>query len=200
MRAAIATAVVAVAFGAAAAPASAEPLPPGAVGVVFGAVAGTGADNKVVGAGVYFFDTVGFLMPLPGIQASWQPTTTERRWGWTIRGSVMFARMYGGSAAQIESPLHTVQLDLTVGLRYRPWRTPTRYLTIRGGGELLRANEPIPPPPPKSQRAFAGGIASVGLDQYAGPLLLSFDVRYGLIGSTGPSEVALIVGFALVGP
>ncbi|HEY5922925.1 MAG TPA: hypothetical protein VIV11_14700, partial [Kofleriaceae bacterium] len=99
--------------------------------------------------------------------------------------------------AQVDSELHTMQMDLTLGLRFRPWNTASRYLTVRAGGELLRSNEPIPP---LMQRAFVGGIASVGLDQYVGTFMFNVDVRYGLIGNEGPRELALLIGVGLTGP
>ena len=115
----------------------------------------------------------------------------------------MFGRNYGGTAAQIDSKLSTLQMDVTVGLRYRPWATPRRYLTMRAGVELLRTNEPIPTSSDagaEMRRAFLGGVASVGLDQYLWSFaMLSVDVRYGTIGG-GPSQIALVVGLGVVGP
>ena len=185
-RALVATAVIG-ALASSPSRARAEELPPGTIGFVFGVLSGTGADAKRLGFGYYQF----------GMQAAWQPTSTDRRWGWTVRWGTMFGTLYGGSAAQIETELHTMQMDLTAGLRFRPWATPTRYLTARVGGELLRSNEPIPP---LMQRAFVGGIASVGLDQYLGGFMFNVDVRYGLIGNDGPREVALLLGVGLAGP
>ena len=171
--------------------APADPLPSGAIGVVTGAVGGTGADAKRLGAGYYQF----------GMQASWQPTTTERRLGWTLRWATLFGSMYGGTASHIESALHTVEMDLTLGIRFRPWATPSRYLTLRGGGELLRANEPIPTADSMTgHRTFYGAIASIGLDQYAAGFLFDVDVRYGMIGGTGPADLALLIGVAFTGP
>jgi hypothetical protein len=167
--------------------AQAEELPRGAIGVMFGVLSGTGADAKRLGFGYYQF----------GMQASWQHTNTDRRLGWSVRAGTMFGTLYNGSAAQIDSQLHTMQMDLTAGLRFRPWKTPSRYLTARVGGELFRSNEPIPP---LMQRAFLGGIASVGLDQYVGGFMFSVDVRYGLIANEGPRQLALIVGVGLTGP
>lgn len=167
--------------------ARADELPKGAIGFVFGVLSGTGADAKRLGYGFYQF----------GMQASWQHTNTDRRWGWSLRWGTMFGTLYSGTAAQIDSQLHTMQMDLTAGLRFRPWKTPSRYLTARVGGELLRANEPIPP---MDQRAFVGGIASVGLDQYIGGFMFNVDVRYGLIGNEGPRELALLLGVGLTGP
>lgn len=166
--------------------AAADPLPAGALGVVFGGMSGTGEDAKRIGGGYYQF----------GMQASWQPTTTDRKLGWTVRWATMFGTLYGGNAAMIDTSLKTVQMDLTLGARLRPWASTSRYLTLRGGGELMRINEPIPP---KNQRAFVGGIASIGLDQYISGFLLSVDVRYGLIAAN-PSEIALLVGFGITGP
>ena len=167
--------------------ARAEELPSGTIGFMFGVLSGTGADAKRLGFGFYQF----------GMQAMWQPTSTERAWGWSLRWGTMFGTLYNGSAAQIDNALHTMQMDLQAGLRFRPWKTPTRYLTARIGGELLRANEPIPP---LMQRAFVGGIASVGVDQYVGGFMFNVDVRYGLIGDDGPRELALLIGVGLTGP
>lgn len=175
-----------------ASPALAEPMAAGSVGVVFGPVSGTGADAKRLGAGIQY-----------GGQATWQPMSTDRPFGYSLRWATMFGRVYGGTAAQIDDSLSTVQMDLMVGLRYRPWTTPRRYLTVRAGAGLLRANEPIPTDTADGtdmmKRSFLGGVASVGLDQYVYNFLLNIDVRYGLIGS-GPSQVSLVIGFGLTGP
>jgi hypothetical protein len=94
-------------------------------------------------------------------------------------------------------------MDLTAGLRYRPWSTPRRYLTVRAGLELLRTNEPISTARDEAgemHRAFLGGVASVGLDQYVSSFgMLNVDIRYGTIGN-GPTQLALMVGFGVTGP
>jgi hypothetical protein len=185
-RALVVTAVLAT-VGAPAPSARAEQLPPGTLGFVFGVMSGTGADAKRLGFGIYQF----------GMQAAWQPMTTEQWIGYSVRWATMFGTLYNGDAARIEPELHTVQMDLMVGLRFRPWQTPTRYLTARVGGELMRTNEPIPP---LMQRVFVGGIASVGLDQYFGGFMFNVDVRYGLIAPEGPKELALLIGIGLAGP
>jgi len=191
MRSLVAAAAI-VGSGALASPALAEALPPGSLGPIIGGISGTGADAKRLGAGVQY-----------GAQASWQPMSSDSTWGWAIRWATMFGRNYGGTAAQVDSKLSTLQMDGPLGLRYRPWATPRRSLTLRGGAELLRTNEPIPTSSDagaEMRRAFLGGVASVGIDQYLWSFaMLSVDVRYGMIGG-GPSQIALVVGFGVVGP
>ena len=168
--------------------AAAEPLPSGSLGVIFGAVSGTGADAKHVGFGYYQF----------GAQAQWQPMSTSRRIGWAVRWSFVFGTLYNGDAQRIDDRLRTLQMDATIGLRLRPGDDPTRYLTVRVGPELFRANEQIPP---TNQRAFVGGVATLGIEQYVkGSILIDFDVHYGLIGGSGPAEIGLLIGAAIVGP
>src|SRR5437868_15340159 len=87
--------------------ASADPLPPGTIGPVFGITSGTGADARRLGYGIFPF----------GLQASWQPMTTDQRRGWSLRWGTMFGRLYNGSAALIGDELLTVQMDLMVGIR-----------------------------------------------------------------------------------
>lgn len=165
--------------------AAADPLPPGSLGVLVGALSGTGPDAKALGFGYVL-----------GGQAAWQPMTTERRFGWSIKWSALFGTKFSADAARVNSELLTLQMDLLVGVRVRPSENPSRYLTARVGGGLFRANQVIPP---DMQRAFVGAVASVGLDQYLSGWLFNVDVRYGLIGP-GPSELGLMIGVAKTGP
>lgn len=170
----------------------ADDLPSGAIGPVFGLVSGTGSDAKRLGFGFYTF----------GLQAAWSPMKTENRFGWTVRWSTMFGWFYGGNAARIDSTLRTVQMDLSVGGRFRPWVSPRRYLTARVGAQLFRSNEPIAlagEADTMTHREFIGGIATVGFEQYLGSTMFNIDVRYGLVPE-GPKHVALLVGIALIGP
>jgi len=173
------------ALGALAAPAAAEPLPPGSLGVVFGAASGTGVDANRLGFGYQI-----------GGQAAWQPMATENRFGWALKWSAAFGTMYDAGAASVGDTLRTLHMDLMLGIRLRPGLNPSRYLTLRAGGQLLRADQMVPP---SNQRAFAGAVASVGLDQYAYGFLFNVDVRVNQIGG-GPTIIALMFGAGKTGP
>jgi hypothetical protein len=169
--------------------ATAEPLAPGALEIFGGAISGTGADAKRLGFGYQI-----------GASAAWQPIDTVRRWGGTVRWSVLFGGLYDGTAEQVNPPLRTVMMDLTAGIRYRPWATPTRYLTARIGGGLFRSNDPIE----NGTRAYVGPVISIGIDQYLGNIVTGIDVRYGLLPApfldSGPSQVAIVLRVGLAGP
>jgi hypothetical protein len=169
----------------ASAAAAAEPLPPGSIGFVGGIASGTGADARRLGYGFQW-----------GGQAAWQPMSTEDRFGWAIKWSFVQGTMSSANAASVGDELSTLEMDLTLGLRIRPGTNPSRYLTLRAGGQLFRANQVIPP---KMQRAFAGVVASIGLDQYASGVLFNADVRVSQIGD-GPTTIALMLGIAKTGP
>ena len=172
-----------------AASARAENLPPGTLSAVAGATSGTGADAKRLGFGGY-----------AGIQTSWQPSDSDRKFGWTLRWGVMFGRLYNGSAVRIGSEFESVNMDLSVGARFRPGLSPHRYLTARFGAGMMRTSQPLITSDGEMQRAFIGGIASVGLDQYFSSFMLGVDVRYGLFGGGAPQTLSLLVSLGLTGP
>jgi hypothetical protein len=179
---------IAVAVLLAAGAARAEPLAPGSLEVLGGAISGTGADAKRLGFGYQI-----------GATAAWQPIDTVRRWGGTIRWSVLFAGLYDGTAEQVNPPLRTVMMDITAGVRYRPWTSATRYLTARFGGGLFRSNDPIQ----GTTREYVGPVAAIGLDQYLGNLIVGIDVRYALVPTPftdGPSQIAVVLRFGVAGP
>ena len=166
--------------------AAAEPLPPGSLGAIAGAAAGTGVDANRLGFGYQI-----------GGQAAWQPMLTERRIGWAARWTVAFGTMLGAGAASVGDTLKTLHMDLTLGARVRPGVDPSRYITFRAGAELLRTNQLIPP---SMKRAFVGGVASIGIDQYAYGFLFNVDVRVSQIASNGPTVIALMFGAGKTGP
>jgi hypothetical protein len=177
--------VAAIALGVpAAGVAHGEPLPPAVFELIPGGVsAGAGADAKTLGVGYIF-----------GAEAAWQPMYTERRWGVTLRLTTLFGRLWDGSAEQVNPPLLTVQIDATAGLRFRPWATPSRYLTARGGVGILRTNDPV-----DGERAFVGPVGAVGFDQYIGALVLGADLRAGLLAN-GPEQLQFVVRIGVAGP
>lgn len=161
-----------------------EPLPAAAFEIIPGGVsAGAGADAKTLGVGYIF-----------GAEAAWQPMSTERRWGWTLRWATLFGRLWDGSAQQVNPPLLTVQMDVTAGLRFRPWQTPASYLTARAGVGLLRANDPV-----DGARAFVGPVGAVGFDHYIGNVVFGADLRAGLLAN-GPEQLQVVVRIGLAGP
>lgn len=175
------------AAGLAAAPARADSLPSGSLGIMFGAGGGTGQYARSLGIGYYQF----------GAQAAWQPMTTDRRLGYSLKWSFVFGTMYNAESARIDLYLRTLQMDFLAGLRFRPGDSRARYLALRGGVELFRAAEPIQP---DGMRAFVGPVADAAIEQYAfGAVLFNVDVRYGLIGS-GPAAIALFAGASISVP
>ena len=191
-----AAAIVALGFGAllSAAPASAEPLPPGSIGLVGALASGTFADASRLGYGYQV-----------GAQAAWQPMRTENRLGFSAKWSFVFGTMYSADAARVGDELLTFQMDMMFGLRIRPGTNATRYLTLRVGPQLMRTNQVIPSMNDDMQRAFLGAAASVGLDWYAGipwlggRFLYSLDARLSQIG-TGPTTLAIMLGLGKTGP
>lgn len=178
--------LVAGAVAALATKAGAEPLPRYSIGAEGGGISGTGSDATSLGFGW-----------LGGAQAALQPIATEHRWGYSIKWSVEWGRMYGGDAARITDPLFLLQMDLLGGIRIRPGDNPGRYITLRAGGTLLRTNQLVPP---NMQRAFAGGAATIGFDQYlwGAAVLINVDVRFGVIGD-GPATLGLVFGVSKTG-
>lgn len=181
----LAAALASAGAGVGARAAAAEPLPPGSLGVFAGVASGTGVDANRLGFGYQI-----------GGHAAWQPMVTERRIGWGLKWSVAFGTMYDAGAASVGDTLKTLHMDLMLGIRVRPGVNPSRYLTLRGGGQLLRANQEVPP---SRERGFWGGAASVGIDQYAYGFLFNIDVRLNQIGS-GPTIIALVLGAGKTGP
>ena len=177
---------LAIGLAGAAVPVRADSLPAGSMGVMFGAGGGTGQYARKLGLGYYKF----------GAQAAWQPMTTSRRIGWSLKWQFAFGTMYGADAARIDIYLRTFQMDFMAGLRLRPGASPRRFLALRGGVELFRSNEVIE----RNQRAFVGPVAAAAIEQYAfGAFLFNLDVRYGLIGA-GPAQIAVLAGVSISVP
>jgi hypothetical protein len=177
-----------------AAPAAAERLPPGSIGLAGALASGTFADASRVGYGYQL-----------GAQAAWQPMRTENRLGFSAKWSFVFGTMYDAESARVGDELLTFQMDLMVGLRIRPGTNATRYLTLRAGPQLMRTNQVVPSMDSDTKRAFIGAVASIGIDQYAGlpwlggRFLYSLEARLSQIG-TGPTTLAIMFGLGKTGP
>src|SRR4051812_23959857 len=115
--------LAACAIAAAAGPVRAEPLPSGSLGIMFGAGGGTGRYARSLGVGYFQF----------GAQAAWQPMTTERRVGYSLKWSFVFGTMYDADSATVDLYLRTLQMDFLIGARIRPGDSRSRYLALRGG-------------------------------------------------------------------
>lgn len=182
MRSVVALALLA----ASAAMARADSLPPASFQLLGGPQSGVGVDTKRLGAGYAV-----------GWQAAWQPMKLEQRLGWGVRWTTLFTRSWEADAARIDDALRTVAMDFTLGVRIRPGAASRRYITVRGGVELLRSNQVIPP---TTSRDFVGPTASVGFEWYFRTVaLMSIDVRAGMI-SNGPEQVALTFSAGFTGP
>jgi hypothetical protein len=185
----------------AAAPARAESLPPGSIGLVGALASGTFADASRLGYGYQL-----------GAQAAYQPMRTENRLGFSLKWSFVFGTMYSADSARVGNELLTFQMDLMAGLRIRPGVSATRYLTVRVGPQLMRTNQVIPTMSmdEEPQRAFIGAVASVGVDWYAGipwlggRFVYSLEARLCQIDIPGvrssPSTLAIMLGIGKTGP
>jgi hypothetical protein len=87
---------------------AADPLPSGTIEGVASAVSGTGADATRLGFGYQY-----------GWRAAWQPMSSDRSFGYTLRWLTMFGAMYNAEAARL-AELRMVLMDFTAGVRWRP--------------------------------------------------------------------------------
>jgi hypothetical protein len=181
------------------APAHAEPLQPGSIGLVGALASGTFADASRLGLGYQL-----------GAQAAWQPMRTENRLGFSLKWSFVFGTMYNADSARVGNELLTFQMDALVGVRIRPGTGASRYVTLRVGPQLMRTDQVIPSMEDSTQRAFFGPALSIGLDQYAGlpwlggRFLYSLEARLSQIDvpgiRSGPTTLAVMFGLGKTGP
>jgi hypothetical protein len=165
-------------LGAAPAAAESDDIPSGSIGAVLGSEAGASGSYTSLGIGVVY-----------GLTAAWQPMSDDQRFGWGVRWSTLFGYFPSAAAAPVSGVMRLVEMDLVVRLRIAPTPKPGRYLTIGGGGSLLRTNEPLE----DGKRTFGGPIVTFGYEHnLLGVMLLGVDVRYGII-ETGPTSIGLLV-------
>lgn len=177
MRAAVIVLVLALAT-----PARADVVPSGRLSAVGGIRTGTQALDDAFGLGVMY-----------GIEAAWEPLPDGRRISYALHWNVLFGD-FGADPAAITGELDVLEMALGLRLRLAPSDT-TRSIFLGGGAALLRANAPLPP---DDKRSYVGGFVGLGLEQLAWKrALLTFELRYGLIGGPGSVSVLLGVGFGV---
>lgn len=160
--------------------AAADALPSGSLGIVTGVRQGVGAASSTFGLGALW-----------GVEAGYQPMSTSQRVGWAVRWRVLFSGYLSGQSDNLAGNLRAVEVDGGAALRIAPRPGLLRYLDVGAGVSLLRSN--IPLLPPSRQRAYLGPYVSVGLEQYVGSPVLTFELRVGVIG-TGPTTLSAIAG------
>jgi hypothetical protein len=179
LAATLATATLGATLGATTTTAAADPHPAGSLGATIGGNAGLDSAGAAMGRGVQY-----------GVAASWQPMGQTRRVGWSTRWSTVFGYQVGAEAAKLSSRLRTVQMELGTGVRLRPIRNDDRFVTVRAGVAVLRANETLPP---DTRRDYLGPFVTAGVEQYLfGAVLVSLDLRYGMI-TGGPATLSLFL-------
>ncbi|MCE9576773.1 MAG: hypothetical protein K8W52_26745 [Deltaproteobacteria bacterium] len=160
--------------------AAADALPSGSIGLVTGVRQGVGATSSTFGLGALW-----------GVEAGYQPMSTSQRVGWAVRWRVLFSGYLSGQSDNLAGNLRAVEVDGGTGLRIAPRPGLLRYLDVGAGVSLLRSN--IPLLPPSRQRAYLGPYVSVGLEQYVGSQVITFELRVGVLG-TGPTTLSAIAG------
>jgi hypothetical protein len=158
-------------------PARADEVPSGRLAGVVGIRTGTGSLDDHFGLGGVY-----------GVEAAWEPLPEGRRVGYAIVWGLLRGD-FGSDPAAITGQLDIIELSLGARLRFAP-REPARSLFIGGGGALLRANTPLPP---DQRRDYAGGFVGFGVEQRIWKLMMTLEVRYGLLG-TGPGLLSVQLG------
>jgi len=171
--------------------ASADDLPRGRLGIVVGLRNGLGELADDYGLGYVY-----------GVDAGWQLTSTDRRWGLAVHWSILWADFdwlgeWGLDPASVTGQLDVLELDGGLRLRVAPRADIGRYLTVSASGSLLRSNVPLPP---ASKRSYFGPALGLGVEQYfaSGSVLVSAEVRYGIIEIVDPvpGSVSFFIGTA----
>jgi len=161
-----------------AAPAAAQTVPRGRMAAMIGVRNGTRALGSDFGLGVLY-----------GVQAAWEPMLEGSHFGYAVQWEVLRGDFFSDPAA-ITGGLEILEMSLGARLRVAP-RDPARTIFLGGGGSLLRSNAPLPP---DEERAYIGGFAGGGVEQLIGRhLLLTVEVRYGMIGN-GPGALSVMLG------
>ena len=177
---ALATAVSVVAADAAAQ--EDEGLPAGNFGLSVGVRQGMGRLSDDFGPGVVM-----------AMEAGYHPTRPDSSVSLGLEWSAAWS-WFGADQASIAGSLQMLELSMGVRLRRVINEPRPRFLVLSPGVSVLRTNVPIPP---DDERHYVGLYVAAGVEQYLyEKLMLSFDVRYGMVvGGPGSISLALGVGF-----
>jgi hypothetical protein len=159
-----------------------EGLPSGNFGLSVGVRQGMGRLSDDFGPGL-----------VTAMEAGYHPTRPDSSLSFGLEWSVAWS-YFGSDQASIAGSLRMLEINFGVRLRRLIHDPLPRFLVVSSGVTVLRTNVPIPP---DDERLYLGPYVSAGVEQYLfEKLLLSFDVRYGLLaGGPGSISLALGVGF-----
>jgi hypothetical protein len=166
-----------------AAPAQAEELPAGKLGLTFGARQPMGALGGQFSVGM-----------VGGIEAGWQPTSTDRRLSLGVDWSLSWGYHWADDASDNAAKLSSREMSLGVKARFLAGQAASPLFLSTGlGAVLLRTSVPVPP---DDERSYLGMYWSAGPELYVlGRYLIHFDVRYGPFVN-GPGSLTLSLGLA----
>jgi hypothetical protein len=163
--------------------ASAEELPAGQLGLTFGARQPLGSLGGQFSVGL-----------VGGIQAGWQPTSTDRRLSLGVDWSLSWGYHWADDASDNAAKLSSREMSLGVKARILAGQAAAPlFLSTGVGAVLLRTSVPVPP---DDERSYLGMYWSAGPELYVlGRYLIHFDVRYGPF-LDGPGSLTLSLGLA----
>jgi hypothetical protein len=161
-------------------------LPAGKIGATAGLRQGVGSLGNAFALG-----------PLIGFEAGYHPRLLWfQNWSFGVNWSILWGTFDPDDASQVAGDLNV--REMSMGIRIRRLlageeEEVPRFVVLSTGVSLLRSNVPLPP---DADRDYIGPYLGFGVEQYlARRYLLSFEARYGIIGS-GPGSFSFMVGFA----
>ena len=162
--------------------AAAEELPAGKIGLMGGARQGLGSLGSQFSLG-----------PVWGIEAGWQPSSTDRRLSVGVHWSLVWGYHWPGDGSSNAASLSSREMSLGVKGRLLTGQSSPLFLSTGLGVALLRTSVPVPP---DDERSYVGMYWSVGPELYVlGRYLVTFEVRYGPF-INGPGSLTLAFGLS----
>ncbi len=166
----------------AAAPAAAEELPSGKIGVTGGVRQGLGSISGR-------FD-IGWVV---GVEAGWHPASTDRRWSLGVNWSLVWAGAGAGNETENSAGLSSREMTFGVKARLLTGQASPLFLSLGTGLSILRTSVPVPP---DDKRSYYGMYVSLGPELYlAGKYLLTLEARVGPI-IDAPTSLTVAAGIS----